>query len=56
MDYTLQPKDMTLLSAYESNISIYAVYKRPPSDLGRNTYKLKVKELKKVFHGSGNQK
>ena len=33
----------------------YAVYKRPTSNL-RNTYRLKVKGWKKIFHTNGDQK
>ena len=35
---------------------IYAVYKRPTSNLGRDTYRLKVKGWKKIFHANGDQK
>ena len=35
---------------------IYAVYKRPTSNVGRETYRLKVKGWKKIFHADGDQK
>ena len=50
-----QAKDTDWLNGYKNKIYIYAVYKethfRP-----RNTYRLKVKEWKKIFHANGNQK
>ena len=50
----LQPKDTGLLNGYKNKTHIYAVYKRPTSDLG--TYRLKVRGWKKIFHAKGNQK
>ena len=50
----LQPKDTGLLNGYKNNTHLYAVYKRPTSDLG--THRLKVKGWKKIFHANGNQK
>ena len=50
----LQTKDIDWLNKYKNKTCIYAVYKRPTSDLG--TYRLKVKGWKKVFHVNGNQK
>ena len=50
----LQTKDINLLNEYKNKTHIYAVYKRPTSDLG--TYRLKVRGWKKKFHVNGNQK
>ena len=36
-----QPKDINWLNGYKNKTHIYAVYKRPTSDLG--TYRLKVR-------------
>ena len=33
----LQPKDIEWMNGYEKKIRIYAVYKRPTSDLGTHT-------------------
>ena len=33
----LQPKDTDWLNGYKHKITIYAVYKRPTSDLGTHT-------------------
>ena len=33
----LQPKDTSLLNGYKNKTHIYAVYKRPTSDLGTHT-------------------
>ena len=50
----LQPKDTGLLNGYKNKNHIYAVYKRPTSDLGIHT------DWKwgggKRFHANGNQK
>ena len=48
----LQPKDTDWLNRYKNKTCIYAVYKRPT----RDTYRLKVRGWKKIFHASGNQK
>ena len=37
MDKMLQPKDTALANGYKNNTHIYAVYKRPTSDLGTHT-------------------
>ena len=37
MDYMLQPKDIDWLNGYKNKTHIYAVYKRPTSDLGTHT-------------------
>ena len=50
----LQPKDKDWLNGFTKTGHIYAVYKRPTSDLG--THRLKVRWWKKVFHANGNQK
>ena len=50
----LQPKDTDWLNGYKNKTHIYAVYKRPTSDLG--TQRLKVSGWKKIFHANGNQK
>ena len=50
----LQPKDMDWLNGYKNKTHIYAVYKRPTSDLG--THADKVRGWKKIFYANGNQK
>ena len=50
----LQPKDTGSLNGYNNKTHISAVYKRPTSDLG--TYTLKVRGWKKLIHANGNQK
>ena len=50
----LQPKDTDWLNGYKNKTHIYAVYKthfRP-----KDTYKLKVKWWKNIFHAKGKQK
>ena len=37
MDSMLQPKDIDWLNGYKNETDIYAVYKRPTSDLGTHT-------------------
>ena len=49
-----QPKDTGSLNGYKNKTHIYAVYKRPISDLG--TYRLKVRGWKNIFHANENQK
>ena len=39
---------------YKNKIHIYAVYKKPTSDL--KTYRLKVRGWKNIFHANGKQK
>ena len=51
----LPPKDTGWLNGYKNKTHTYAVYSRTTSDLG-DTYRLKVRGLKKVFHENGNQK
>ena len=50
----LQPKDTGLLNVYKNKTHIYAVYKKPTSDL--KTYKLKVRGWENIFHANGKQK
>ena len=49
----LQPKDTDWLNGYKNKTHIYAVYKKPTSDL--KTYKLKVRGWKNIFHANGKQ-
>ena len=37
MDKMLEPKDIDWLNGYQNKARIYAVYKRPTSDLGTHT-------------------
>ena len=46
----LQPKDTGSLNGYKNKAHIYAVYKRPTSDLG--THRLEVRGWKKIFHAN----
>ena len=50
----LQPKDTDWLNGYKNKTHIYAVYKKPTSDL--KTYKLKVRGWKNISHTNGKQK
>ena len=50
----LQPKDTDRLSGYKNKTHIYAVYKKPTSDL--KTRRLKVREWKNILHANGKQK
>ena len=43
-----QPKDKDWLNGYKNKTPIYVVYKRPTSK--QNTYRLKAKGWKKIFH------
>ena len=47
-------KRYRLVDGYKNKTFIYAIYKRPTSDLGGN-YRLKVRGWKKVLHANGNQ-
>ena len=50
----LQPKDTDWLNGYKNKICIYAICEthfRP-----RDTYGLKMRGWKKIFHANGNQK
>ena len=51
----LQPKDIDWLNGYKNKTRIYAVYKRPTSDLGTHT-DWKLEDGKRFFHANGNQK
>ena len=51
----LQPKDTDWLSGYKNKIHMYAAYSKThfrPKD----TYKLKVRGWKNIFHENGKQK
>ena len=50
-----QPKDKDWLNGYKNKTPIYAVYKKPTSNL-RDTYRLKVKDWKKILHANRDQK
>ena len=50
----LQTKDKDWLNGYKNKTPIYVVYKRPTSK--RDTYRLKVKGWKKIFHKNRDQK
>ena len=49
-----QIKDIDWLNGYKNKTHIYAVYKKPTSDL--KTHRLKVREWKNIFHANGKQK
>ena len=51
----LSPKDTDWLNGYKNKSHIFAVYKRPTSDLETHT-EWKWGNAKKVFHADGNQK
>ena len=50
----LQPEDTDWLNGYKKKTHIYAVYKKPTSDL--KTHRLKLRGWKNVFHANRNQK
>ena len=50
----LQPKDTDWLNGYKNKTHVYAVYKKPTSDL--KTHRLKVRGWKNTFHANGKQK
>ena len=50
----LQPKDTDWLNGYTNKTHIHAVYKKPISD--KDTYRLKVRGWKNIFHANGKQK
>ena len=52
----LQPKDADWLNGYKNKTHIYAVYKKPTSDRPQDTYRLKVRGLKYIFHANRKQK
>ena len=49
----LQPKDTDWLNRYKNKTHIYAVYKKPTSDL--KTHRLKLRGWKDIFHANGKQ-
>ena len=46
-----QPKHKDWLNGYKNKTPIYVVYKRPTSKPG-DTYRLKVKGWKKIYHAN----
>ena len=48
-----QPKDTDWLNVYKNKTHIYPAYRRHTP---RDTYRLKVKGWKNIFHANGNQK
>ena len=50
-----QPKDKDWLNGYKNTTPIYAVYKETHL-IPRDTYRVKVKGWKKIFHANGDQK
>ena len=50
-----QPKDKDWLNGYKNKTPTYVVYKRPTSKQG-DTYRLRVKDWKKLFHANRDQK
>ena len=51
----LQLKDTDWLNGYKNKTHIYVVYKKPTLDL-KDTYRLKVRGWKYIFHTNGKQK
>ena len=49
----LQPNDTDWPNGYENKTHIYAVYKKPTSDL--KTYRLNVRRWKNIFLANGKQ-
>ena len=49
----LEPKDIDWLNGYKNKTYIYAIYKKPTSDL--KTHRLKVRRWKNIFHANGKQ-
>ena len=50
----LHPKGADWLNGYKNKTHVYAVYKKPTSDL--KTHRLKVRGWENTFHASGKQK
>ena len=50
----LQSKDADRLNRYKNKTHIYVVYKKPTLDL-KDTYRLKVRGWKTIFHANGKQ-
>ena len=55
MGWTPQPKDKDWPNVYKNKTPLYAAYKRPTSKQ-RDTYRLKVKGWKKIYHANRDQK
>ena len=51
----LQPKDTDWLNGYKNKTHIYAIYKKPTSDLKMHI-DWKLKDGKNIFHANGKQK
>ena len=51
----LQPKDTDWLNGYKTKTHIYAVYKKPHF-IPQDTYRLKVRGWKNIFHANEKQK
>ena len=51
----LQPKDTDWLNEYKNKTHIYAVYKKPHL-IPQDTYRLKVRGWKNIFHANGTWK
>ena len=51
----VQPKDTDWLNAYKHKTCIHAIYKRLTHLRPRDTYRLKVRGWKEVFHANGNK-
>ena len=49
-----QQKDTDWLNGYKNKTHIYAVYRKPTSDL--KAHRLKVRGWKNIFHANGQQK
>ena len=52
----LQPKDTGSLNEYKKKRPIYICFLQETHFRPRDTYRLKVREWKKIFHENGNQK
>ena len=52
----LQPKDTDWLNGYKNKTHIYSVYKKPTSVRPKDTYRLKVRGWKNIFHANRKQK
>ena len=51
-----QPKDTDWLNGYKNKTRIYTCCLQEPHFRPRDTYRLKVRGWKKIFHANGNQK
>ena len=52
----LQPKDIDWLNGYKNKTHIYAVYKKPTSDLKTRIDCQEVRGWKNIFYANGSQK